>query len=84
MLETDDELSRMKHVMNNDVVVLTHVKMKLSQIEGKNTKMYMEAQSSAHKIKEVQIEFDSIRTLNSFLFPAESRRVQAQINATKS
>ena len=53
MLETDEELSRMQHVMNNDVVVLTHVKTKYTQIDGRNTKMFMEAQSGAHKINEV-------------------------------
>ena len=53
MLETDEELGRMQHVMNNDVVVLTHVKMKHRQIEAKNAKMYMEAQAGVYKINEV-------------------------------
>ena len=56
MDDTRDELSRMKHVMNNDVVVLTHVQMKHTQLEAKNAKMFMEAQSGAHKIKELKAE----------------------------
>lgn len=39
--------------MNNDVVVLTHVKMKHTQLESENTKMFMEAQAGAQKIAEV-------------------------------
>ena len=56
MEDTGDELSRMKHVMNKDVVVLTHVQMKHTQMEAKNAKMFMEAQSGAHKIKELKAE----------------------------
>lgn len=50
---TNEELSKMQHVMNNDVVVLTHVKMKHTQLESENTKMFMEAQAGAQKIAEV-------------------------------
>jgi hypothetical protein len=39
--------------MNNDIVVLTHINMKHTQLSAKNTKLFMEAQAGAHKIKEV-------------------------------
>ena len=56
MDDTKEELARMENVMNNDVVVLTHVQMKHTQMEAKNAKMYMEAQSGKHKIKELKCE----------------------------
>ena len=56
MLETDEELARMQDVKNNDVVVLTHVKMKHTQIAARNTKLFMEAQSGVHKIKQLKAE----------------------------
>merc|ERR1739844_670546 len=56
MDDTKEELARMENVMNNDVVVLTHVQMKHTQLEAKNAKMFMEAQSGAHKIKELKAE----------------------------
>lgn len=53
----------MEHIMNNDVVVLTHVKMKHTQMEGKNTKMFMEAQSGVHKIKELKEEEFKLKSM---------------------
>ncbi len=52
--ERKDDLARLENIMNRDVVALTHIQMKLSQIEAKNTRMFMEAQSGVHKIKEVR------------------------------
>ena len=36
----------MEDIKNNDVVVLAHVHLKHTQVETKNAKMFMEAQSS--------------------------------------
>ena len=56
LIETGVEISRMESVINNDVVVLDHVKMKHTQVETKNTKMFMEATSGVHKIKRLKAE----------------------------
>ena len=77
MLETEDELARMQHVMNNDVVVLTHVKMKHTQLETTNTKMFMEAQAGATKIKELKQEECRLKKIKHQL---EEKYLQLQEN----
>ena len=51
LIETADELSGMEDIKNNDVVVLAHVHLKHTQVETKNAKMFMEAQSSKEVYK---------------------------------
>ena len=46
----------MDKIRSNDIVVLSHVQLKHTQVETKNTKMFMEAQSGVHKIKRLKAE----------------------------
>ena len=45
----------MEDIKNNDVVVLAHVHLKHTQVETKNAKMFMEAQSSKEVYKALML-----------------------------
>ena len=51
--ERTDELTKLSQVMNTDVVVLTHVNMKLTETEETNKRLHAEVQTGAEKITEV-------------------------------
>ena len=53
MEERTDELTKLSQVMNTDVVVLTHVNMKLTETEETNKRLHAEVQTGAEKITEV-------------------------------
>ena len=55
LIETAEELSGMEDIKNNDVVVLAHVHLKHTQVETKNAKMFMEAQSSKEVYKALML-----------------------------
>ena len=51
--ERTDELSKLSQMMNTDVVVLTHVNMKLTEMEETNKKLQEEAESGNKKLAKV-------------------------------
>ena len=52
--ERTDELSKLSQVMNTDVVVLTHVNMKLTEMEETNAKLKTEVEEGNQKIAQVR------------------------------
>ena len=53
--ERTDELSKLSQMMNTDVVVLTHVNMKLTEMEEANQKLISEVEMGNEKIARVSI-----------------------------
>ena len=51
--ERTDELSKLSQMMNTDVVVLTHVNMKLTEMEEANQKLVSEVEMGNEKIARV-------------------------------
>ena len=51
--ERTDELSKLSQMMNTDVVVLTHVNMKLTEMEEANQKLISEVEMGNEKIARV-------------------------------
>ena len=51
--ERTDELSKLSQMMNTDVVVLTHVNMKLTEMEEANQKLVSEVEMGSEKIARV-------------------------------
>ena len=51
--ERTDELSKLSQMMNTDVVVLTHVNMKLTEMEEANKQLEAEVESGSEKIAKV-------------------------------
>ena len=51
--ERTDELSKLSQMMNTDVVVLTHVNMKLTEMEEANKQLEAEVESENEKISRV-------------------------------
>ena len=51
--ERTDELSKLSQMMNTDVVVLTHVNMKLTEMEEANKQLEAEVESGSEKIVKV-------------------------------
>ena len=56
LIETDVEISNLKEIARNDIVVFDHLELKHIQVEAKNTKLFMEASSGAQKIKRLKAE----------------------------
>ena len=48
--ERTDELSKLSQMMNTDVVVLTHVNMKLTEMEESNKNLNVEVEEGNAKI----------------------------------
>ncbi len=48
--ERTDELSKLSQMMNTDVVVLTHVNMKLTEMEESNKNLHAEVEEGNVKI----------------------------------
>ena len=57
--ERTDELSKLSQVMNTDVVVLTHVNMKLTEMEETNKKLLTEVEAGNDKIAQVRKIFNA-------------------------
>ena len=53
--ERTDELSKLSQMMNTDVVVLTHVNMKLTEMEEANQKLISEVEMGNEKIARVSM-----------------------------
>lgn len=51
--ERTDELSKLSQMMNTDVVVLTHVNMKLTEMEEANQNLVSEVEMGNEKIARV-------------------------------
>ena len=51
--ERTDELSKLSQMMNTDVVVLTHVNMKLTEMEEANQQLVSEVEMGNEKIARV-------------------------------
>ena len=51
--ERTDELSKLSQMMNTDVVVLTHVNMKLTEMEEANQQLVSEVETGNEKIARV-------------------------------
>ena len=60
-----EELAKLDKVMNTDVVVLTHVKIKLKQMEETNAMLAIEAEEGSKTVAEVCI-FDLKPYTSSF------------------
>ena len=52
--ERQEELSKLGKVMNTDVVVLTHVKIKLKQMEETNSLLETKVRKSNKNVSEVR------------------------------
>ena len=55
-LDQVDELAKLEKVMANDVVVLTHVKIKLKQTVEQNAKLADEADQLNKQVAKVQLK----------------------------
>ena len=69
--ERTDELSKLSQMMNTDVVVLTHVNMKLTEMEEANQKLVSEVEMGNEKIARVSTFIYSHRkiVLNTNMSP---------------